>query len=146
MLRQYHPLYINVHFNHPDEITPQSAAALIRLADAGIPLGSQTVLLESNHDLGMLFNGPYPYVLKQRISSDVGHLNNDDAADTALDLVRSGTQQLILGHLSAENNMPDLAYQTTASMLLTGGAKVGDDCLLDVAPRNSVLLKEVPSC
>lgn len=109
-------------------------------------LGSQTVLLESNHDLGMLFNGPYPYVLKQRISSDVGHLNNDDAADTALDLVRSGTQQLILGHLSAENNMPDLAYQTTASMLLTGGAKVGDDCLLDVAPRNRILLTEVSGC
>ena len=109
-------------------------------------LGSQAVLLESNHDLGMLFNGPYPYVLKQRISSELGHLNNDDAADTALDLVRSGTQQLILGHLSSENNVPDLAYQTTASMLLTGGAKVGADCLLDVAPRNSVLLKEVPSC
>ena len=97
-------------------------------------------------DLGMLFNGPYPYVLKQRINSEFGHLNNDDAADTALELVRSGTTQLILGHLSSENNVPDLAYQTTASMLLTGGAKVGADCLLDVAPRNSVLLKEVPSC
>ena len=61
-------------------------------------LGSQAVLLESNHDLGMLFNGPYPYVLKQRINSEFGHLNNDDAADTALELVRSGTKQLILGH------------------------------------------------
>ena len=109
-------------------------------------LGSRAVLLESNHDIGMLFNGPYPYVLKQRINSEFGHLNNDDAADTALELVRSGTTQLILGHLSSENNVPDLAYQTTASMLLTGGAKVGADCLLDVAPRNSVLLKEVPSC
>lgn len=50
MLRQYHPLFINVHFNHPDEITPQAAAALNRLADAGIPLGSQTVLLRGVND------------------------------------------------------------------------------------------------
>ena len=50
MLKQYHPLYINVHFNHPDEITPRSAAALARLADAGIPLGSQTVLLRGVND------------------------------------------------------------------------------------------------
>ena len=46
MLRKFHPLYINTHFNHPDEITPQSALACKRLADVGIPLGCQTVLLK----------------------------------------------------------------------------------------------------
>lgn len=106
-------------------------------------LGSRTVLLESNHDLGMLFNGPYPYVLKQRISSEVGHLCNDDAAATALDLLKSGTQQLVLGHLSAENNYPQLAFQTTASMLLSEGAKAGEDYRLDVAPRDDGLWTEV---
>jgi lysine 2,3-aminomutase len=51
MLRKFHPLYINTHFNHPDEITPQAARACNRLADAGIPLGCQTVLLrEINND------------------------------------------------------------------------------------------------
>jgi len=50
MLRRYHPLYINVHFNHPDEITPQAAQALNLLADAGIPLGNQTVLLRGVND------------------------------------------------------------------------------------------------
>lgn len=50
MLRRYHPLYINVHFNHPDEITPQAARALNMLADAGIPLGNQTVLLRGVND------------------------------------------------------------------------------------------------
>lgn len=50
MLKKYHPLYINVHFNHPDELTPQSVRALNRLADAGIPLGSQTVLLKGVND------------------------------------------------------------------------------------------------
>ncbi|MGB9893571.1 MAG: KamA family radical SAM protein [Candidatus Saccharicenans sp.] len=50
MLKKYHPLYINVHFNHPDEITPEAARALNMLADAGIPLGNQTVLLKGVND------------------------------------------------------------------------------------------------
>ena len=50
MLRELHPLYMNVHFNHPDEITPESSKALNLLADAGIPLGSQTVLLRGVND------------------------------------------------------------------------------------------------
>lgn len=50
MLKRFHPLYMNVHFNHPDELTPQAVEALGRLADAGIPLGNQTVLLKGVND------------------------------------------------------------------------------------------------
>jgi lysine 2,3-aminomutase len=50
ILKQFHPLYMNIHFNHPDEITPEVAAACNLLADAGIPLGSQTVLLKGIND------------------------------------------------------------------------------------------------
>ena len=50
MLRRYHPLWINTHFNHPRELTPESAAACARLADAGIPLGNQTVLMRGVND------------------------------------------------------------------------------------------------
>ena len=50
MLKKYHPLYLNVHFNHPDEITAEAARALNLLADAGIPLGNQTVLLKGVND------------------------------------------------------------------------------------------------
>ncbi len=50
MLKKYHPLFINVHFNHPDELTPIAVKALGRLADAGIPLGNQTVLLKGVND------------------------------------------------------------------------------------------------
>ena len=50
ILKKYHPLYFNIHFNHPDEITPESSLACNRLADAGIPLGSQTVLLKGVND------------------------------------------------------------------------------------------------
>lgn len=50
MLRKHHPLFINTHFNHPDEITEQSSKACARLADAGIPLGNQTVLMRDIND------------------------------------------------------------------------------------------------
>ena len=50
MLKKYHPVWLNTHFNHPSEITPESAAACARLADAGIPLGNQSVLLAGVND------------------------------------------------------------------------------------------------
>ncbi|GLI39015.1 KamA family radical SAM protein [Geobacter hydrogenophilus] len=50
MLKRYHPLYVNTHFNHPREITPEATKACARLADAGIPLGNQTVLLAGVND------------------------------------------------------------------------------------------------
>jgi len=50
MLKRYHPLWMNVHFNHPDELTPEAQKALALLADAGIPLGCQTVLLKGVND------------------------------------------------------------------------------------------------
>src|SRR5690348_12770860 len=50
MVKKYHPVYMNTHFNHPDELTPESVAALGRLADAGVPLGCQTVLLRGVND------------------------------------------------------------------------------------------------
>lgn len=57
MLKKYHPIWLNTHFNHPNEITPESSAACARLADAGIPLGNQTVLLRGINDC--------TYVMKQ---------------------------------------------------------------------------------
>jgi phosphoribosyl 1,2-cyclic phosphodiesterase len=80
-------------------------------------LGSDTVLLECNHDLDMLWSGPYPYYLQTRVAGDYGHLNNSDAADFALELAEAGTQRLILGHLSQENNTPERALSTVQSKL-----------------------------
>jgi lysine 2,3-aminomutase len=55
MLKKYHPLFMNLHFNHPREITPESSMACMRLADAGIPLGCQTVLMKGvNDEAGVL--------------------------------------------------------------------------------------------
>lgn len=97
--------------------------------------GSNAVLLESNHDVAMLKGGPYPYPLKQRILSDYGHLSNENCAKLAVLLAQSGTKRFLLGHLSAENNRPDLAYQTACNYFEQAGAHVGYDVQLSVAPK-----------
>lgn len=95
--------------------------------------GSDLVMLESNHDIRMLENGPYPYQLKERILSNKGHLSNDACADEAVRLIESGTTRLFLGHLSKENNFPELAYQTTHAMLTQAGMQEDSDYILKVA-------------
>jgi len=87
-------------------------------------LGADTVLIESNHDPEMLYNGPYPVQLKRRILSDHGHLSNGDCAVLAARLVENGTQTVILGHISKENNRPELAMEETGRLLRGSGARL----------------------
>lgn len=70
------------------------------------------VFLESNYDEDMLQNGTYPYPLKQRVLSDVGHLSNVQAYELAKNYAGKDLQHLLLSHLSGENNTPELAYET----------------------------------
>lgn len=74
-------------------------------------------IIESNHDEKMLMNGPYPYILKQRIISDKGHLSNTTVASYLKKLVGDKTRYIILAHLSETNNTEKLAYQTTRDVL-----------------------------
>jgi lysine 2,3-aminomutase len=67
MLRKYHPLFMSIHITHPDEITPEVAGACTRLADAGIPLGSQTVLLKGINDRVEVMRDLFHQLLKIRI-------------------------------------------------------------------------------
>lgn len=99
---------------------------------------SNMVLLESNHDVDMLQFGPYPFPLKQRILSDIGHLSNENAAKTALQLVNSGTEHIMLGHLSKENNHPEIAMMETYNTLTFAGVNVGTDVTLQVADRYKI--------
>ncbi|MDF1496234.1 MBL fold metallo-hydrolase [Caproiciproducens sp. CPB-2] len=99
--------------------------------------GADLVVLESNHDVGMLKNGPYPYPLKRRILSDTGHLSNQACADELTNLAQKGTTRFILAHLSAENNTPELAFQTALCSLSVAGLKEGVDFQLSVAPREN---------
>lgn len=97
--------------------------------------GSDFVILESNHDIDMLKNGRYPWPLKRRILSETGHLSNDRAGELCSALAKWGTKAFWLGHLSKENNRPDIAYQTVADSLGCHGIKAGVDVALNVLPR-----------
>jgi phosphoribosyl 1,2-cyclic phosphodiesterase len=71
--------------------------------------GLQALLLETNHDLGMLASGPYPPPLRKRIAGPLGHLNNADSARIAASVHHSGLKHLVAAHLSLQNNSPELA-------------------------------------
>ena len=92
--------------------------------------GADLAILEANHDVEMLRTGPYPYPLKQRILSDHGHLSNDDAAGLARAAAQAGARQIVLAHLSEENNTPRLARETVSAAL----RELGADVCLAVAP------------
>lgn len=80
--------------------------------------GSSFLMLEANYDPEILKCCRYPYHLKQRISSHLGHLSNEMAGKTIAYLLDSGLNQVILGHLSKENNFPELAYKTVVEELI----------------------------
>jgi len=80
-------------------------------------MGCSGVIIESNHDVEMLKYGPYPADLKRRILSRQGHLSNDDCAYFAAILARGGTKNLLLAHLSRDNNKPELALAATKKAL-----------------------------
>lgn len=96
--------------------------------------GSGTVLLECNHDVQRLWNGPYPYPLKQRILSDRGHLSNAFSAKVAVRLCQTGTRRLLLAHLSAENNTPQLALSAVRGAL----EQAGLEAHVALAPRSAL--------
>ena len=94
--------------------------------------GCRLVLLEANYDENMLRTGNYPLYLKERILSPNGHLSNDMSAETARSLVQRGTTHILLGHLSQDNNRPDLADSTVENGM--SGLVRGKDYLMGVAP------------
>jgi phosphoribosyl 1,2-cyclic phosphodiesterase len=91
-------------------------------------LGCEAVVLESNHDEEMLMTGPYPYYLKKRIASRRGHLSNPESALLAAHLCATGTRGLMLAHLSAENNTPEIAYDECFGAIADTGIHI---CVAD---------------
>ena len=96
--------------------------------------GSQLVYLEANYDRDMLTAGTkYPPALKRRISGGRGHISNDEAAMVIRSLVLTGTRQIVLAHLSKENNTPLLAYTYISDRLKEFGIIEGTHVKIDVA-------------
>lgn len=121
LLKRYHPLYINTHFNHPDEITPEASLACSRLADAGIPLGCQTVLLRGinddpetikklMHKLLFIRVKPY-YIFQTDMSKGTNHFRTP--VEKGIEIVQS-----LIGHTSG------MAVPTFAIDAPGGGGKI----------------------
>lgn len=102
--------------------------------------GSPLVYLESNHDEGMLRCGSYPYPLKERILSNYGHLSNVSCGRVAARLAQTGTRQIILAHLSRENNRADLALEASENALREAGAAAQLTVAPAMEPGRPVLL------
>lgn len=95
--------------------------------------------LEANHDVHMLQVGPYPYYLKQRIPGERGHLSNESAGKLLSRLLHDNMQAIVLGHLSKENNLPELAYESVrVEVTMSDTEYSGNDFPLYVAKRDVV--------
>lgn len=98
--------------------------------------GCELVMIESNHDIGLLQSGSYPYPLKQRILSDHGHLSNPACAAELPSLIEAGAKRIILAHLSQENNRPAIARSAAKAALLEKGMEETRDYLLYIAAQS----------
>lgn len=100
---------------------------------------ADVLLIEANHDVNMLQVGPYPYSLKLRILGDRGHLSNANSGELINRLLNDHMKGIFLGHLSQENNLPELAYETVRVEILSGGSGYKpDDLPIYVASRREM--------
>lgn len=88
--------------------------------------GADSFVFESNHDVSMLQMGRYPWSIKRRILSDVGHVSNEDAAVAMSEVVAQKEAHIYLAHLSIDNNMKDLARMSVAQTLEDCGIRTGE--------------------
>lgn len=95
--------------------------------------GVKIIFLESNYDEEMIDGGPYPYIVKQRIKSDKGHLSNSQSLELAKFLYENGTKCFVLSHISQNNNTYEKAYVNYASYFESLGLKIGEDIKIKVS-------------
>ena len=94
-------------------------------------INKNVYIMESNHDINMLMNGPYPFVLKQRVLSDKGHLSNDTCGNYLNKLIGNKTKRVILAHLSEINNTKEIAIDTVSRIIgnrITIEAALQNEC------------------
>ncbi len=130
------PIAVSHDVQEPLQFVIQTASASLAIVtDLGEPdtrieaalREVDALMLESNHDLRMLLDGPYPWVLKQRVRSNHGHLSNEQCADLLGRVLKGRCRQVTLAHLSRENNTPAQALAANAGVVREAG--LPDDCL-----------------
>ena len=101
--------------------------------------GMDLLFLEANHDVNMLQVGPYPYSLKKRILGDRGHLSNELSGKLLCRLLHDRMQTVVLGHLSKENNLPELAFETVrVELIMADTGYRPEDFSIKVASRSQM--------
>ena len=106
-------------------IINDSVSSLVYITDTGYinktylnKLHNKNVyILESNHDINMLMTGPYPYILKQRVVGDKGHLSNEMTGNYLKEIIGENTKKIVLAHLSETNNTHEIALETVSKIL-----------------------------
>jgi phosphoribosyl 1,2-cyclic phosphodiesterase len=110
---------------------------------------SNVLLIEANHDIDMLKTGPYPFQLKKRILGDFGHLSNENCGNLLAEVFSPALKYVYLGHLSAQNNVPELALNAVKKILLEktkpGGLKIAAAGRDRVSPC-AILKREDSDC
>ncbi|MCM2535637.1 MBL fold metallo-hydrolase [Neobacillus pocheonensis] len=110
----------------------------------GIISNAEAYIFESNHDVQMLRMGRYPWNIKRRILSDVGHVSNEDAAIAMSEVIGDNTRKVYLAHLSLDNNMKDLARMSVTQTLQSQGIIVGEQFeIYDTDPKTPTILTAV---
>ncbi|GHH98093.1 MBL fold metallo-hydrolase [Neobacillus kokaensis] len=110
----------------------------------GIISNADVYVFESNHDVQMLRMGRYPWNIKRRILSDLGHVSNEDAALAMSEVIGDRTKRVYLAHLSQDNNMKDLARMSVSQTLEGCGVIVGEQIgLYDTDPKTPTILTAV---
>lgn len=97
---------------------------------------SDLLLIESNHDEDMVLVGPYPWPLKRRVLGEFGHMSNNLAGKLLSKILKKGSEIVLLGHLSKENNFPELAYKTVECILNENNIYIKDGLILDMTYRD----------
>ncbi|HPP31574.1 MAG TPA: MBL fold metallo-hydrolase [Soehngenia sp.] len=99
--------------------------------------GSHLFFIEANHDIEMLRNGSYPIYLKKRILSQIGHLSNDACLEILREVLVGENEQVLLAHLSKENNLPQLAFKTIHDGLRASGYDVEKEVNIHLTNRDN---------
>ena len=130
-----HPVGYNIFYKNK-KISLVTDTGCVNETITNSIIDSDLLLVESNHDEDMVLIGPYPWSLKRRVLSEFGHMSNDTAGHLIAKIIKKGTEIVLLGHLSKENNFPELAYKTVESILLENSIDVNPGICLDLTYRD----------
>ncbi|QSX05012.1 MBL fold metallo-hydrolase [Sedimentibacter sp. zth1] len=99
-------------------------------------MGSDLILIETNHDEDMVLIGSYPWPLKRRVLGEFGHMSNDLAGNLLCEILKKGTEIVLLAHLSKENNFPELAFKTVENILGENGISTNEGITINMTYRD----------